>query len=258
MSDFALAVTVHDPDERIYINSKFFRAISKLYKVKVASITKRTSPKTAKLLKDFSFIVVFSPSDNEIGSSRKNAVKTAQENSNLKWIHYCDLDRLLHWVKSYPQELKKIISKTPVNPYTAIGRTKKAWQTHPKVMVDAEKTENNAINNFFNLNVADFTAGSCLISRQAAQLILKLSVEPTNATDLEWPAIIKKYMRVTPACILTKGMEFETPDYYKEEIKNSGSLETWIKFVYENPNQIEARQKLAQDSIDALNRTLVI
>lgn len=255
MKDFALAVTVHDPEGRILVNSKYLPIISKLYLVMVAAVTKATAPKTVKLLKHYGFKILPSP-DNEIGSSRRNAIRETLANGEVSWVHYADLDRLLHWAKSYPKELQKIVSCPPQNDYVAIGRTKRAWQTHPKIMIEMEKLENNQAKNFFNLKAADFTAGSCLISAKAALVILKYSVQLTNATDLEWPAIVAHYMGTFPSCVLTEGMEFETADYYKEDIQRAGSLDNWIRSVYDNPGQISARQILADDSINAAKRVL--
>lgn len=258
MSLYALTVTVHDAEGRIFEESKNHLAtISGLYSQKVANCTRATDKRMLWSLQKSNFNVVFSPAEKQIGTSRRNALETLLKQESANFLMYCDFDRLVHWIKNYKEELETILKTDLSFPYIALGRTKRAWQTHPTAMVEIEKPENQTLAQVFSLSDdIDFTAGSCLMTREAAEIILKYSVEPTNATDLEWPAIIYRYLHIIPQCILTEGLEFETADYYKEEIKQVGSKEAWTKSVYENPEQIKARQKLAQDSIASAKRIL--
>lgn len=258
MPIYAFAVTVHDPEERLLKRfSLGLSQLASLYGQKTASCSRQTSLRTIKALKRANFLTSICLSWNEVGTSCRNAVQAVLETKSAKWIQYADLDRLLHWYYSYPQELKSILAKKFFIPYTAFGRTKRAWKTHPQLQIKQEKRTSAAFNRIVKTDkTCDWTSGSCLITRAAAETILKYSVEPTNATDLEWPAIIYRYMHITPQCILTEGLEFETADYYQKEINLFGSREAWIKSVYEGPKQIKARQKIAQDSIAAAKRVL--
>ncbi len=38
----------------------------------------------------------------------------------------------------------------------------------------------------------DATAGACWLDRSGAEIVLAGSVEETNATDLEWPALVNR------------------------------------------------------------------
>lgn len=258
MPIYALAVTVHDPEERLLKRlSPGLSQLASLYDQKVASYSTQTSPRMVKVLKKANFLTLLSPALNEVGTSRRNAVQAALKNKSVEWIQYADFDRLLHWYYFYPQELKSILTKKFFAPYTALGRTERAWKAHPEIQISAEKFTSAVFNRILKTDkTCDWTSGSCLMERAAAKTILKHSIEPTNATDLEWPAIIYRYMKTVPQCILTEGLEFETADYYREEINLLGSREAWIKSVYEKPKQIKARQKIAQDSIAAAKRVL--
>lgn len=258
MSIYALAVTVHDPDERLLKRfSPGLFQLAALYDQKVASCSHQTSQKTINSLAKTNFLIRICPTLGEVGTSRRNALQAVLETKSVKWIQYADLDRLLHWYYSYPQELKSILAQKFFIPYTAFGRTKRAWQTHPQLQIEQEKRTSAAFNKSLKTDPScDWTSGSCLMERGAAETILKYSVEPTNATDLEWPAIVYRYMHIIPQCILTEGLEFETADYYQREIAVLGSREAWLKSVYEDHKQIKARQKIAQDSIVALKRVL--
>lgn len=231
--------------------------LASLYGQKAASCSGQTSLATIEVLKKANFLTPLSLALNEVGTSRRNAVASLLKDKSVKFIQYADLDRLLHWQYSYPQELMNIICRKPSSAYVALGRIDRAWRTHPNIQISAEKFTSAAFNKSLKTDPScDWTSGSCLMERGAAETILKYSIEPTNATDLEWPAVIYRYMHVVPQCILTEGLEFETADYYREEIDVLGSREAWIKSVYQNPQQIKARQKIARDSIAALKRIL--
>ncbi|MBI3964006.1 MAG: hypothetical protein HY329_00100 [Chloroflexi bacterium] len=253
----ALAVTVHDPEERLL--GRFTPAldqVASLYVSRAAGCSADTSPRTLSALAAAGFFVVVKPGRN-VGVGRRDAVAGALAGSAADWIHYVDLDRLLHWEYSHPNELRVLLAGEPRSAYVALGRTARALATHPRVQVVAETLTNEGCGRLLGLNGAiDAVAGSSLFSRQAAEVIMRHSCELTNATDLEWPAIVYRELGVPPEARKLEGLEFETADYYGDEIQAAGSVAAWVTRSYDRPETWVSRTRLAYDSIAALARVL--
>lgn len=257
MNRIALAVTVHDPEERWL--RRFEPGIAEIaghYDRLAAACTEATSRNTALALAQVGFIIR-TVRDGGIGAARRAALETAVASSAIEWVHYADLDRLLHWQYTYPDELRETLRATPHSDYVALGRTPRALATHPRVQVLAETLTNAAFAAALGLNCdTDLVAGSALLSRRAADAVLKRSVEDSGATDLEWPAIVFREYGVVPEFRALEGLEFETASYYGPEIAAAGSLAAWVEDAYNRPQVWAARAKLAYDSIRALARVL--
>jgi hypothetical protein len=102
----------------------------------------------------------------------------------------------------------------------------------------------------------DMVAGSFVFSRQAAEVIVCMSTDMSLATDLEWPALVYRELGSLPECLKMEGLEFETADYYTDEIREAGSLESWMRQTYDCSRMWHTRTKLALDSIAAMWRVL--
>ena len=147
----------------------------------------------------------------------------------------------------FPEELRGLPGRPrrapPAAPwYACLGRTRRAFQTHPYVQRVAEGATNRA-----SLALGrrlDATAGACWLDRSGAEIVLAGSVEETNATDLEWPALIYRGgggggggggPRARVAYVATEGLEFETAEFYAPEIAALGGREAWERAHYERP-----------------------
>jgi hypothetical protein len=91
--------------------------------------TPKTHPGAVRLLVKKGFKVY--KAGNTVISSYQTALKQALD-PKVKALIYCDLDRALHWMRTYPEELRKIAETTPENDLVLIGRTKRAFETHPE------------------------------------------------------------------------------------------------------------------------------
>ena len=95
--------------------------------------------------------------------------------------------------------------------------------------------------------------GSCAASSRIAELILSHSNAPTNATDTEWPLIVKLFSDAVIGSVQVEGLEFETADYYQEAIRSVGSLAQWINLTYDSSIEMwHARMKLALEYVEAI------
>lgn len=253
-----LAVTVHDPEERwLACFNPALKQVAALYSARVATCTGDTSRRTIAALETAGFAVVRAPAGSPVGDNRRRALRAALDAGRSGAVHYVDLDRLLHWQRRFPDELGALIAAPPSVDYTALGRTARAWRTHPRVQVLAERLTNGALIAALSLErTADFTAGSCICSPRAAGAILAYSTEAANGTDLEWPAIVFRELGEPPRCILTEGLEFETADYFAAEIGRAGSRAAWLRQMYDRPAVWRDRADIAHQSVAAVARVL--
>jgi hypothetical protein len=191
------------------------------------------------------------------GSAQREALAAARAEGH-RTILVCDFDRWLHWAGRFPDELAalpaRLDRRRPNVWYACLGRTARAFATHPDVQRVAEAATNQALSRVCGKRL-DATAGACWLTAEGADLILAGSIETSKATDLEWPALV---LRSAPARVIgvrTEGLEFETATFYAAEVAAAGGLSSWILATYdERPDVWRDRLRLAADSVAALAR----
>jgi len=246
----ALVSTLHDPDGRmVQSTQQLLDGLKQLYEAIIVVPTPATS---RRLLDTLPGVVVetLAESNGCVGVGRRHALRLGIE-SGANHLHYCDFDRVLHWLGHYPTELASVLEQIVENDYLILGRTDRAFHTHPRVQRDTETITNHGFSLWFGEEV-DVSAGSCGVSRAVAELILKRSTAPTNATDAEWPALVRQAPGLKAGFLKTEGLEFETPDYFPEEIARAGSLEAWMEERSSSVDGWIARTRLALDSLEAM------
>ncbi|HEX2922830.1 MAG TPA: hypothetical protein VHS28_02235, partial [Chloroflexota bacterium] len=181
----ALVSTLHDPDGRmVKPTRRFLDELKRIYDAIVVVPTSATTPRLLDALQG-TVVEVLSESNGSIGIGRRHALRLGIETGSSH-LHYCDFDRVLHWIGRYPQELTRALEVIGRHDYLMLGRTDRAFDTHPRVQKDTERITNHGFSLWYGEEV-DVSAGSCGVSSTAAKLILEKSVAPTNATDAEWP-----------------------------------------------------------------------
>lgn len=175
----------------------------------------------------------------------------------------CDFDRWLHWARFWPDELLTLpvrverLGRRDRTPpwYVCLGRTARAFSTHPAVQRLPETATNRALSVPAG-SPLDAVSGAAWLSPEAARIILADSREPTAATDLEWPALILRYDPRRLRGLRCEGLEWETPDFHTEEIMAAGGLEAWTEAIFNTPGMWAERLRLAAASTAALERVL--
>ncbi len=223
----ALVTTMHDPDGRmVEATRRLFPRLLRIYEAITVAPTALTSIGTLEELRG-AMVEPLAAGNDSIGAGRRHALRMGLQTA-ASHLHYCDFDRILHWIGRYPEELATVLKGIRRYDYLLIGRTDRAFDTHPRVQRNTETITNHAFSLWFGREV-DISAGSCGVSRRASELLLARSVAPTNATDAEWPALVHLAPFMTVGDVRTEGLEFETPDYYREEIARIGSLGAWLE-----------------------------
>ncbi len=246
----ALVTTLHDPEGRmVEATRRRWAALSELYEAIAVVPTSTTSPLLLKLLNG-AIVQPLEASNGSIGVGRRHALRLGLE-TGAKQLHYCDFDRILHWIGCYPEELLSVVGSIPQYDYLILGRTERAFATHPRVQRDTETITNHAFSLWFGQQV-DVSAGSCGVSSRGARLLLASSTAPTNATDAEWPALVRLMEGgTTVGFVETEGLEFETPDYFQDEIARACSLEAWLEERSRPLGSWIARTRLTLESLEA-------
>ena len=251
LSDVGLVSTLHDPggNMRLFLHA-CLPNLSQIYRFLVIVATSKTDPGTVASLENAG-VMVLPDGTKEIGANRRRALRhgLAQENGDgagAPFLHYCDFDRLLHWSLHYPRELRGVVKvKIPAADYLVLGRTPAAFESHPNAQRMTESLTNRVFS-FIHGQEMDVTAGSCGLSRAAAEQIMRHSMEPTNATDTEWPLIIA---RLAPAdlavsYLATQGLAYETATF----------LGAAARAAADHPENWQRRLGLARDSVAAAIR----
>jgi hypothetical protein len=175
----------------------------------------------------------------------------------------CDFDRWLHWARFWPQELAMLPARVAqlgggrrISPwYVCLGRTARAFATHPAAQRLPETATNRALSAAAGRPL-DAVAGAAWLTPEAAKIILAGSREPTAATDLEWPALILQHDPSRLRGLRCEGLEWETPDFNAAEIITAGGLAAWTSATFDTPTMWAARLRLAAASGAALERIL--
>ena len=257
MASIALAATVHQPDERLAgLMEAQLPALARCYAVLVAYCSRDTHPTVLDLLRRQGANVEVdgeAPAGiRRIGGVRRRAIRAGLA-AGTGHLQMCDFDRILHWVVHYPSELDAVIAEICSHDLLVLGRTERAWATHPAYQAETEPL----FNHVFYLATGrrwDVGAGSRGLSRRAAELLLSISTEETVGVDAEWPVLLLKQppdssFTAGGFCLgyrACDGLEFETADRFGPEIEAAGGYEAWIVQMSADPARWAFRLQVAQ------------
>jgi hypothetical protein len=253
----ALASTHHDPegllDEQA---SRVLPLLSALYGGVLVMLSPATPPATGRLLEDAgAHVVVNDPgqagSSNFLGRKRRQAIMLALEAApEATHVHLCDFDRVLHWAQFYPEELRAIVPFLCTHDFTVLGRTPRAFASHPRVQRDTEAI----INHVFGLasgRAWDVTAASRGVSRRASRVIAECA-DDTIGNDCSWPLCITRHAKLSLAYRETNGLEFETLDRHAGIAGAGGGAEAWLARLDADPKQWAMRLELARIEVESI------
>src|SRR5712692_4830076 len=144
----ALAMTHHDPPGRLY--DQLVRNLPILTRL-FSGLTLRTTHDSHQLslqcLADVGAIIDQETAEDaengpQHGKARRAAVAHALT-FQVDTVMYCDCDRVLHWAECYPDELVQVVNVIPAHDFTVLGRTARAFNTHPRIQRDTEAITNH-------------------------------------------------------------------------------------------------------------------
>ena len=249
--------TLHDPRGVFLTLLDGVTTALGLYSLVVIAMTPDTDARLTTRLEQFGAHVV---PGGKAGEGRRAGLTVAGDQPAY---FSCDFDRWLHWVRFWPDELAalpervtRLGSDKRISPwYVCLGRTARAFATHPAAQRLPETATNRALSAAAGRPL-DAAAGAAWLTPEAAAIILAGSREPTAATDLEWPALILRHDPGRLRGLRCEGLEWETPDVHAEEIISAGGLAPWTRATFDTPAMWAARLRLAAASGAALERVL--
>ena len=258
----ALVATLHDPRgvtlTLLECDLEPVATALETYPLVVVATTAATDARVATRLEQLGAHVV---PGGQAGEGRRSALTVAGADQSVSFS--CDFDRWLHWARFWPDELAalparvaRLGSRKRIPPwYVCLGRTARAFATHPDAQRLPEAAPNRALSAAAGRPL-DAVAGAAWITPEAAEIILAGSREPTAATDLEWPALILRRDPSRLRGLRCEGLEWETPDFHAAEIEAIGGLAAWTRATFDTPTMWAARLRLAAASGAALERVL--
>jgi hypothetical protein len=246
-----LATTHHDPEGRLYEQTtRVLSQVRELYDGLAVIATLVTPARDLDVLRAAGVDVLTEVADLPVGMHylglwrRRVLERALQIAPEAQHVHFCDLDRVLHWVEYYPDELRAVLAAAAEHDFMVLGRTARAFASHPRVQRDTE----HLINHAFHLasGVAwDVTAGSRLLSRRAAKTLLAACPDDTVGCDCSWPLFLWQRGGFALAYHETEGLEFETLDRYPEEVAALGGPQAWLAQMDADPGQWAQRLAIA-------------
>jgi len=191
-------------------------------------------------------------------AGRRLSLQQAVE-SGADFIHYADMDRLLRWIETRPEEWRQALHAIRHTDYLLIGRTSAAYATHPQSMLQTEAIS-NLVTGYLVGQPVDVSAGSKGFSRRAAQFLLA-NTAPVRAigTDAEWTVLLKRaHFRMT--YLEVDGLDWETADRYRERAAHAAEQQLAAQAYDADPQhwarRVEIALEIVTSGLDAAQRTL--
>jgi hypothetical protein len=137
-------------------------------------------------------------------------------NRHTDYIHYADLDRLIRWAETQPEELVYAVDHLQTTDCLVLGRTQAAYETHPRALIETETLPNRVFSHILGLDL-DLSAGSKGFRHDVARYILQHAV-PGHAlgTDAEW-IILAKRGGYQLDQLRVNGLDWESADRYQRQ-----------------------------------------
>jgi hypothetical protein len=186
----------------------------------------------------------------KLGAARRDAIALALQ-TNRPFILHCDCDRILHWAERYPDELARVTQQVTEHDFTVIGRTPRAFESHPRIQRETEVIVNHVFATASGL-AWDVTAATRGLSRRAAEAILAGCPDVEVSTDVSWTLFLNQAGGFALGYVETDGMEFETADRYADAIARVGGLERWLDQLDADPRNWAHRLDMARVEIEGM------
>jgi hypothetical protein len=253
----ALVATVHQPDERLVgmIEAQLPALVTR-YAALTARCSPETHPTVLDLLRCHGVTILVGNEKSagiyHIGKVRREAIRAGLQ-AGTTHLQMCDFDRAIHWVAYYPQELESVIADIVSYDLLVLGRTERAWATHPPYQAETEPLFNRVFALVTGL-AWDVGAGSRGFSRRAGERLLALSQEPSVGVDAELPLLLLNQDGFRTGYRACEGLEFETADRFGAEIEAAGSYEAWQAQISADPHRWVFRARLALMIAEAVIR----
>jgi hypothetical protein len=165
-------------------------------------------------------------------------------------VQYADLDRLLRWVETRPDEWQLGVQAIMQAECVIFGRTPTAYRTHPLALRETERISNRVFSILFGLEV-DLSAGVKGFSRQAGVYLQQnSSAGKALGLDAEWPVLLYE-AGYTLEMMWVEGLDWETADRFLDRAADRTTQQRTADLYDQDPENWLRRVKVAQEIITA-------
>ncbi|MCC6630114.1 MAG: hypothetical protein IT340_22265 [Chloroflexi bacterium] len=194
---------------------------------------------------------VVTPSHPALGRHTALAAAAAAATGH---IHYADLDRLLRWVATGPEEWQQALERVGQADCLIIGRTRAAFATHPQALQQTEAIINAVFAATFG-TLVDLGGGSRGFSARAARALLAYSPagqvpERGYSTDAAWP-ILAQRLGFRVDYVTVNGLDWETADHYRSAVADTEVQRRAAEAYDADARQWSQRVRMALEIIQA-------
>ncbi|MBZ0279166.1 MAG: hypothetical protein K8L97_00415 [Anaerolineae bacterium] len=255
--NIALASTFN-PRGEIGRLQRYYSQMQSLYQYIIMVMPPTAKPEDVDMVKALPDAQV--STSGEWSSGRFRSLQYAYE-TGADFIQYADLDRLIRWIETRPDELKTTVDRIQTCDCLVLGRTPAAWATHPQVMIQMEQVINSVFSQHLGMEL-DFGAGSKGFSRRAAELIVA-NARPLDAigSDTEWPILCHR-AGLTVEGLLVDGLDWEIPDQYQDRAadrqRQRQVAEAYDADVKHWQHRMKTTQLAVAGGLAALERELIL
>jgi len=246
-----VAATLHDPDSKeAALAEPFIAQWVERYREVVILTSPQGSGKTGEMLAAHGARVIEDTRPqgvDRMGLVRLWALQAAAE-GQAGHVLLIDFDRLIHWEAYYPAELRQVEQMMLDYDFMVLGRSSRAFESHPEAQRESERLINAAFVSTFG-EAWDITGGARGVSANAIRALSQYSRCPTLGVDGEWPVLCTR-LGLRVAHLATEGLEYETADRFQAEIAELG-YDQWLKTQINTPHSWESRLRLAHQIVGA-------
>ncbi len=254
MSNVALALIHYDPAGALFDQTvRMLPHLQQVFADIALFANAATAPHSIDYLRQHGVRVVAETNQvglNHLGWFRRSAVQLALKGP-CPVILYCDFDRVLHWMEFHPQELIDVVQHLSEYDFMVLGRTPRAFATHPRIQRDTEAIINHVFERVSG-RAWDTGAGARGLSRRAAETIVTGCLDDGISNDVTWPLCLWQHGGFTLGHIETEGLEFETPDRFPAEVAQAGGVAQWSEQLDDDPQHWATRLELARIEVAAM------
>jgi hypothetical protein len=250
-----LAATHHDPEGRLYDQTLgMLPRLARYFSGIAIQATHASQQRSLDLLASAGALVQREAAPDSsslvlLGHARR-AVLELGLRLEAPAILFCDLDRALHWAEHYPDELAGVVAQLGQYDMTVLGRTERAFASHPRIQRDTEAIVNTVFASVSQYDW-DVTAAARGLSRRAAEAILAGCHEQSVGTDVAWPLFLQRRGGFSLGYRATEGLEFETADRYADQVAAAGGIDAWTARLDADPQRWAERLDVARVEVAA-------
>lgn len=193
MSSTSLAVALHDPHGRtVPAVERLGDALRDRFASVAINATRETHRSVIVAITELmpTSVLAHVADEQLIGLYRRDAVEAALALGTSQ-VLYSDADHLLRWIEARPEEVDAVLEAD--SDFLVVGRSPAAMAASPQRLRDTEALINHVYSLMRPGRRWDLMFAVRLMSRAAAQLVVRRAREPTVANDVEWPLVVEEH-----------------------------------------------------------------